>query len=102
MTLKFAWDEEKSRLNRRKHGVSFREASELFSSGVDFLELFDDEQSVTEDRLIAIGPIRRGLVLIVWTERDDDTIRIISARWATADERELYRNYHEDRYDGDA
>jgi uncharacterized DUF497 family protein len=55
-----------------------------------------------KDRLIAIGPIRRGLVLIVWTERDDDTIRIISARWATAVERELYRNYHEDRYDGDA
>jgi putative transcriptional regulator len=34
--------------------------------------------------LIAIGPITRGLVLVVWTERDEDILRIISARWAHA------------------
>jgi len=33
-----------------------------------------------EDRFISIGPIRRGIVLVVWTERDEDTIRLISAR----------------------
>jgi uncharacterized DUF497 family protein len=33
--------------------------------------------------------------VIVWTERDDGTVRIISARWATPNERELYRHYME-------
>ncbi|HYC88000.1 MAG TPA: BrnT family toxin [Thermoanaerobaculia bacterium] len=82
--------EAKNLANLRKHGVSFEEASELFRSGVDYLEIFDDEHSVTEDRFIAIGPIQRGLVLIVWTERDEETIRIISARWATNREQNLY------------
>ncbi|MDQ3283658.1 MAG: BrnT family toxin [Acidobacteriota bacterium] len=77
-------------MNQRKHGISFEEACELFSSGADYLEIFDEEHSMSEDRFIAIGPIRRGLVLIVWTERDEDTIRIISARSAKDPELELY------------
>ena len=76
--MRFAWDKAKSLANLQKHDVSFEEASELFDSGSDYLEIFDDEHSSGEDRFIAIGPIRRGLVLIVWTERDDATIRIIS------------------------
>ena len=79
----FAWDDGKDRANQRKHGVRFTEASELFSSGVDYLEIFDEEHSGTEDRFIAIGPIRRGLVLVIWIEQDEDTIRIISARRTT-------------------
>jgi uncharacterized protein len=85
-----------SRWRQHNHGVSFEEASYLFLSGVDYLEIFDDEHSLTEDRLIAIGPIRRGVVLVVWTERDEETIRIISARWATNRERLLYRSHMED------
>jgi uncharacterized DUF497 family protein len=57
------------------------------------MEIFDREHSVTEDRFIAIGPIRRGLVLVVWTERDEETVRIIGARWATETERMLYRTH---------
>jgi uncharacterized protein len=91
--VKVAWDHAKNRANQQKHGVSFEEASELFRSGVDYLEVFDDEHSVTEDRFIAIGPIRRGLILIVWTERDEETIRIVSARWATQREQALYRSH---------
>jgi uncharacterized DUF497 family protein len=47
--------------------------------------------------LIAIGPIARGLVLVVWTEADDETIRIISARLATERERALYHRYMDER-----
>ena len=94
--MKFAWDPSKNLANQRTHGISFEEASDLFRSGVDYLEIFDDEHSVTEDRFIAIGPIRRGLVLLVWTERDEETIRIISARWATEREHALYRSYMEE------
>ena len=45
------------------------------------------------DRFITIGPIQHGLVMVVWTERVDDTIRIISARWATKRAVERYRTY---------
>jgi uncharacterized DUF497 family protein len=90
--VRVSWDEEKNRSNQKKHGVSFDEAMELFISGTEYLEIFDDAHSEIEDRFISIGPIRRGLVLVVWTERDETTIRIISARWATTRERALYHS----------
>ncbi len=70
-----------------------RRGHELFHSGVDYLERFDDRHSDDEDRFIAIGPIRRGLVMVVWTERDGDVVRIISARWATRREQALFRSH---------
>ncbi|HEV7768800.1 MAG TPA: BrnT family toxin [Thermoanaerobaculia bacterium] len=94
-TVKVVWDYAKNVANQRKHGVTFEEASELFQSGVDYLEIFDDEHSVAEDRFIAIGPIRCGLVLVIWTERDEETVRILSARWATKNEQTLYNDYAE-------
>ncbi len=48
------WDEAKSLANQDKHGVSFEEASALFSSGVDYLEIFDEQHSIDEERFIAI------------------------------------------------
>jgi len=89
--VKVVWGREKDIANQKKHGVSFQEASELLTSGADHLEIFDDTHSDDEDRFISIGPIRRGLVLVVWTERDDDQVRIISARWATRREQVLFR-----------
>ena len=93
--MRFEWDPHKERQNVAKHGVSFKEAKALFTSKVDFLEIYDAEHSDEEDRFIAIGPIRRGLVLVVFTERTEDTIRIISARWASNTERALYLQYME-------
>lgn len=89
--VKVVWDESKNAANLKKHGISFEEASALFTRGVDYLEIFDEQHSVEEDRFIAIGPIQRGLVLVVYAEREEDTVRIISARWATKREGELYR-----------
>ena len=34
-------------------------------------------------------------VLVVWTERSEDLVRIISAWWATKTEEELYAEYLE-------
>jgi len=93
--VKIDWDEIKNLENQAKHDVSFEEASALFSSGVDYLEVFDEAHSDEEERFIAIGPIRRGLVLVVWTEREEDTTRIISARWATEREHAAYRSFVE-------
>jgi uncharacterized DUF497 family protein len=89
--VKVKWDRAKDVANQKKHGVSFREASELLTSGVEHLEFFDDAHSVDEERFISVGPIHRGLVLVVWTERQDDEVRIISARWANRREQALFR-----------
>ena len=93
--MKVVWDQAKDRANRKKHGVSFAEAQALLSSEADEvrLDILDDTHSADEDRFISIGPIARGLVLVVWTERREDVVRIISARWATRRESELYAQH---------
>ena len=74
--MRFEWDEAKNLANQRKHGVSFEEASEVFADDTVQLEIFDDAHSDTEDRMITLGPIRRGLVLVVWTERSESRIQL--------------------------
>ena len=91
--MRVAWDEAKNLANQRKHGISFEEAEELFASCSDYLEIFDEAHSESEDRFIAIGPVTRGLILVVWREQDEDTLRIISARWANEREQALYHSY---------
>ena len=91
--MRFEWDPHKDEANQRKHGLSFDEATELFAGGDDFLEIYDEEHSDEEDRFIAIGPIRAGVVVVVYTERQDDVIRIVSARKATTKELRLLSNY---------
>lgn len=73
--------------------MSFEDASGLFTQRKDYLEIFDETHPDEEDRFIAIGAISRGVVLVVYTEREGDTIRIISARWATKGETAQYREY---------
>lgn len=97
--VKVEWDERKNTKNQAKHGVSFEEAREIFASGQEYLELYDDAHSTFEDRFIAIGIIPRGLAVVLLTERDDDIIRIISARWATRREQHMYNTYMERRHE---
>ena len=95
--MEFEWDAAKEKKNRALHGISFLEATEVFTSGADYLEIFDEVHSQDEDRFIAIGPIRRGVVVVVFTERDEETTRIISARLATALEAGLLRRHMGER-----
>ena len=89
--VEFEWDPAKDRSNRRKHGLSFDEAQRLFESGVDYLEIFDADHSELEDRFIAIGPVARGIVVVVYTESEEGRVRIIGSRRATKREQDLYR-----------
>lgn len=91
--MRFEWDLKKAASNAAKHGVTFEEATEVFEPGVKVMEIEDVEHSDTEDRFWTIGPISRGIVVVVWTERIDDTIRIISARFADRAESARYRKY---------
>lgn len=94
--VRFEWDEAKNLANKRKHGLSFEAASEVFSTN-DFLEIFDQDHSIDEDRFIAIGLVVSGIVTVVWTERDEDVIRIISARPATKREAAAFLRHKENQ-----
>ena len=97
--VRFEWDREKAARNERLHDVSFEQASEVFRDDADVLEIYDAQHSsLGEERYKTIGPVRDGLVLVVWTERDEDVIRIISAWWATDVEQKIYVKAMEERY----
>lgn len=91
--MRFEWDPHKDEANQRKHGLSFDEATELFVGDNDFLEIYDAEHSDQEDRFLAIGSIRSDVVVVVYTERENDVIRIVSVRKATATEIRLLHDY---------
>jgi len=83
----------KNHENQEKHGISFEEASELFKAEDDYLEIYDVEHSDEEDRFIAIGAIVEGVLVVVFTERDEGAIRIISAPPATLREVRMYQSF---------
>ena len=91
--MQFEWDPDKDHANQAKHGVSFEEASELFSNGEDFLEVYDAANSIDEDRFIAIGSTSSGVLVVVYTEHREDVIRILSARKASRAEQQRLKNY---------
>lgn len=90
--MEFEWDPQKAADNIAKHGLSFQEAATLFDLPAHLiLEEYDIEHSNHEDRIRSIGPIKRGVILVVSTEKDEGNIlRIISARIATPSERRRY------------
>jgi len=90
MGLGFDWDEDKAAVNVRKHHVTFDEASTVFADPLAVI--FDDqEHSVDEAREIIIGhSVLERLLLVSFTERGEDVVRIISARKATKRERRDY------------
>ena len=96
--MKFEWDKAKNEANISKHGLSFEQAKSAFAD-INALDIFDDLHSSFEDRFITIGRITDGLALVVWTERADGTIRIISARRATKGEARRYHTLMERRYE---
>jgi len=87
--VKFEWDDEKALANIEKHGVSFGEATEVFYDP-NALENDDAEHSGGESRFIVIGYSTKRLLFVVFVERHQDVIRIVSARKPTLTERNLY------------
>jgi len=87
--MQFVWDEAKAKRNLEKHGITFAEATLVFSD--PFALTFDDAaHSIDEQRWITFGMINvKGHVVVCHTE-GDLVIRIISAREMTKSERGLY------------
>ena len=86
--MPFEWDEEKNKTNIRKHGLDFADAWEIFTSPM--LVTLDDRQDYGEDRWIGIGLVRARVVVVVYSEREEEVIRIISMRKALSHERTKY------------
>ncbi|GJI95154.1 hypothetical protein RugamoR57_18720 [Duganella caerulea] len=84
----YEWDEGKNQRNIKKHGVSFEDASAIFEHTT--LTYFDPNAGHDEDRYIAIGLSGVRMLTVVFTERGDDTVRIISARRSSPSEEKRY------------
>src|SRR5262245_12796872 len=91
--FEWEWDARKAALNRAKHGVPFEEAATVFGDP-HALEGPDLRHSAVESRFLRLGRAATGRVLIVaYTVRrrdDGESIRIISARRASREERAAY------------
>ena len=83
----FEWDSDKERLNYAKHKIHFATAAAVFDD-INRIEWFDAAHSTDEDRYNTLGLVN-DVLFVVYTERKE-RIRMISARLATAAERELY------------
>ena len=92
--LKFEWDEAKRQANIEKHGLDFVDAGVLFNSeGAPFLVSLDVREEYGEERWIGLGLLSNRVVVVVYTEPDENTRRIISFRKAVSYEREEYEEY---------
>jgi uncharacterized DUF497 family protein len=89
VAVRFEWDAKKARNNLTKHGVAFDEAVTVFYDGLS-VTIADPEHSADEDRSIIVGHSSRNRLMVVVHVEDGNTIRIISAREATARERRVY------------
>lgn len=86
--MTFEWDEVKNRINIRKHGFHFAEAAEMFNGPL--LVRPDTREDYGEPRWIGSGMIKGSLAFVAFSERPDGTIRIISLRKASREERKEY------------
>jgi len=86
--LDFEWDSAKAKSNLAKHGVSFLTAAAIFSS--PRLERIDDREDYGEVRWIALGRAGTEVYRVIYTWRDENLVRIISAQRASKNEEESY------------
>jgi uncharacterized DUF497 family protein len=85
--VRFTWDPKKAASNLKKHGVSFLEAASVFADPLAAML----EDALDPERAILVGQSEKGRILLaVFIEQSEDTIRIISARRATSHERKRY------------
>lgn len=87
--MSFEWDLKKAAVNRRKHSISFEEASSALRDSFS-ATAHDPDHSEDENRFVTFGVSLRGRLLAVSHTDRGNTIRIISARIATNAERKIY------------
>jgi len=87
--MHYEWDETKRRTNLRKHDVDFADAVGVLEDPAGYTI---DDDADGEMRCVTLGCDFAGRVLyVVWTQPDEETIRLISARKASPGEARQYR-----------
>ena len=90
----FEWDEEKDQVNFIKHGIHFKTAAKVFLDPNKLIR--EDEEHEQELRYDILGKVGKVL-FVVCVFREQNTIRLISARVASKDEKARYE-YGEDDF----
>ncbi|MGH9352300.1 MAG: BrnT family toxin [Terriglobia bacterium] len=88
----FKWSSEKAKINFKKHGISFEDATTVFGDPLSITIEDPVHSSVGDERFMTLGRSRKGRLLVVVHSEKEGFMRIISARRTTPSER---RNYEE-------
>ncbi len=89
--MQFEWDEAKNLENISKHKIDFADVPKMFDTTM-LIEL-DNRFDYGEECWLGIGFLGNGVAVVIWTERQSDVIRIISARRANRYERKRFEQY---------
>ena len=89
--MEFEWDENKERINIRKHDVNFSEAQEAFEDE-NAIDDYDDSHSDEEHRFALLGLRAKRLFFVSNTVRRNTVIRLISARKANQRQERFYND----------
>ncbi len=92
--MNFEWDENKNETNIAKHGLDFADAPRIFKLPLRIS--LDEREDYGEDRWIGLGMLDGRVVVVIYTELNDQTIRILSLRKALPHERKRYEQYLKD------
>jgi len=93
--MQFTWDDDKNQENLRRHGLDFADARQVFESPL--LARLNYREEYGEDRWQGIGLLQGRVVVIVFTDRTPQIIRIISLRKANRNERRAYEAWLQNR-----
>ena len=86
--MRYNWDEAKNRRNIAQRGIAFEDARRIFEGPT--VERVDDRFDYGEIRVYAIGLVNGLEITVIYTDRDNDERRIISAWRAEPHERRYY------------
>jgi len=86
--VRYTWDKKKNRRNVRFRGIDFRDAVRIFDGPT--LEQVDERFDYNEVRVYAIGVVNGLEITVIYTDREEDERRIISAWRSVPHERRAY------------
>ncbi len=86
--MRYSWDQRKNRSNIKRHGIDFEDARRIFDGPT--VEKVDDRFDYGEVRVYAVGLVNGMEVTVVYTDRENDERRIISAWRSEPHERRLF------------
>jgi len=92
--VRFEWDEAKRAANLAKHGIDFVDALEMFAAPM--LVRSDERKDYGEPRWQGLGIVQGRLMVVAYTKRGPNSVRIISLRKANSREEDFFQDAIED------